>query len=337
MSTNPARGAVMRALVLPRPGTPDTLRRADLPIPEPGPGQARVKVEACGLNPVDYQVAAGGHPDWTWPHVLGLDVAGTVDALGEGVTGVHPGQRVVFHGDLRRPGGFAEFTLADATTLATVPDTVDWAVAAALPCAGMAAFQAVVRRLHVTAGDTVLVTAGAGGVGGFAVQLAARTGARVITTASAHNADHVRKLGADEVVDHRTEDVAARVRELTDGRGVDAVVDTVSPESATANLSLLVHGGGLASVAGRPELTAVAPFTIAPSVHEIALGAAHSDGDERARADLSTMLGELLALVADGNLDPMLSRTLPLGEVPSALGQLSERHVRGKFVHTVSG
>ncbi|MER5753851.1 zinc-binding dehydrogenase [Streptomyces sp. NPDC002088] len=337
MSPHSTRRTTMRALVLDRPGAPETLRLSDLPVPEPGPGQARVKVEACGLNPVDYQVAAEGHPDWTWPHVLGLDVAGTVDAVGEGVTGVHPGQRVVFHGDLRRPGGFAVYALADTTTLATVPDTIEWAVAAGLPCAGMTAYQAVVRRLVVTAGDTVLVTGGAGGVGGFAVQLAARAGARVITTASARNADRVRELGADEVVDYRTEDVAARIRDLTDGRGVDGVVDTVSPESATANLSLLVHGGGLASVAGRPDLTVVAPFTIAPSVHEIALGAAHSHGDERPRADLSAMLGELLTLVADGHLDPMLSRTLPLSEVPSALGQLSERHVRGKLVYTASG
>ncbi|MFD7134682.1 zinc-binding dehydrogenase [Streptomyces sp. NPDC059894] len=322
----------MRALVLDRPGGPGTLRVADVPRPEPGPGRVRVRVEACGLNPVDYQVAAGGHPDWAWPHVLGLDAAGTVDAVGDGVTGVRPGERVVFHGDLRRPGGFAEYVLADEAVLARIPASVDAVTAAALPCAGMTAHQAVVRRLRVTAGDTVLITAGAGGVGGFAVQLAARAGARVIATASAPNAEHVRALGAHEVVDHRTEDVSARVRELTGGRGVDAVVDTVGPESAAANLTLLVHGGGLAAVAGRPDLAVVPPFTLAPSLHEIALGAAYSHGDARARADLSAMLGELLALVADGRLDPMLSRTLTPEQVPAALTELAGRRVRGKLV-----
>ncbi|MFD5319440.1 zinc-binding dehydrogenase [Streptomyces sp. NPDC127098] len=322
----------MRALLLDAPGSPDTLRRAELPVPEPGPGQVRVRVEACGLNPVDYQVAAGGHPDWSWPHVLGLDVAGTVDAVGAGVTDPSPGQRVAYHGDLRAPGGFAEYALADATTLARVPDALDPVVAAALPCAGMTAHQAVVRRLRVAAGHTVLVTGGAGGVGGYAVQLAALAGARVIATASAGNAEHLRKLGADEVVDYRAEDVHARVRELTEGRGVDAIVDTVGPDSATAGLALLAHGGGVAAVAGRPDLTAVAPFGTAPSVHEIALGAAYSHGDERARATLSSTLTELFALVGDGRLDPMVARALTLEEVPAGLTELAGRHVRGKLV-----
>ncbi|TDC26990.1 zinc-binding alcohol dehydrogenase [Streptomyces sp. 8K308] len=322
----------MRALVLDRPGPPDTLRRAELPVPEPGPGQVRVRVEACGLNPVDYQVAAGGHPDWGWPHVLGLDVAGTVDAVGEGVTGVGPGERVAHHGDLRRPGGFAEYALADASALAHVPEALDPVVAAALPCAGTTAYQAVVRRLRVGAEHTVLVTGGAGGVGGYAVRLAALAGARVIATASAGNAEHLRKLGADEVIDYRTEDVHARVRELSGGRGVDAIVDTVGPDSATAGLSLLAHGGGIATVAGRPDLTTLPPFGIAPSVHEIALGAAYSHGDERARADLSSILTELLALVADGRLDPRVTRTLALEDVPDGLTELAGRHVRGKLV-----
>jgi NADPH2:quinone reductase len=177
----------MRALVLDRPGSPDTLRIAALPVPEPGPGEVRVKVEACGLNPSDYLRAAHGMPSWTWPAVLGLDVAGTVDALGPGVTDVSPGQRVAYHSDVNQRGGFAEYALATAAVLAPVPDTV----------------------------DSVLITGGAGRVGGFAVQLAASTGAQVIATGAGHNAEHVRGLGAKEVIDYRTEDVAARVRELT--------------------------------------------------------------------------------------------------------------------------
>ncbi|MFE6892041.1 zinc-binding dehydrogenase [Streptomyces sp. NPDC057694] len=326
----------MRALVLDRPGGPDTLRIAELPFPEPDVGQVRVKVAACGLNPVDYQLARDGHRDWTWPHVLGLDVVGTVDALGPGVTGARLGARVAVHADLRRPGGFAEYAAVDAAALAEVPAGVDAVTAAALPCAGMTAYQAVVRRLHIGKDDTVLVTGGAGGVGGFAVQLSARAGARVLATASAHNADLVRALGADEVIDYRTQSVPERVRELTGGRGVDAVVDTVGPESATAYLRLLAHGGGLAAIAGRPDLTAVEPFTMAPSVHEIALGAAHSHGDTRARADLSAMLTELLSLTAQGHLDPRVMRTLTLDEVPSGLTELAGRHVRGKLVAAVA-
>ncbi|MFC9686426.1 zinc-binding alcohol dehydrogenase family protein, partial [Streptomyces sp. NPDC056948] len=167
----------MHALVLDRPGTCDTLRPADLPTPEPGPGQVRVEVEACGLNPSDYQRAAYGIPEWEWPAVLGLDVVGIVDAVGEHVTHVRPGQRVAYHGDIRERGGFAEYSLADATVLAPVPDGLEPATAAALPSAGLTAYQAVVRRLGVGKGDTVLITGGAGGVGGVAGQHAPQSGA----------------------------------------------------------------------------------------------------------------------------------------------------------------
>ncbi|QWB27331.1 MULTISPECIES: zinc-binding dehydrogenase [Streptomyces] len=323
----------MHALVLDRPGTCDTLRPADLPTPEPGPGQVRVEVEACGLNPSDYQRAAYGIPEWEWPAVLGLDVVGVVDAVGEHVTHVRPGQRVAYHGDIRERGGFAEYSLADATVLAPVPDGLAPAAAAALPSAGPTAYQAVIRRLGVGKGDTVLITGGAGGVGGFAVQLAALAGARVFATEAAHNAEHVEALGAEAVIDFRTEDIPTRVRELTDGRGLDAVVDTIGTDSATANLRLLAHGGGLAAIAGRPDLSAVPPFGMAPSVHEIALGAAYTVGDERSRAQLSGMLTDLLALTAEGRLDPMLARRVRLDEVPAALVELSGRGVRGKLVY----
>nr|WP_240933436.1 zinc-binding dehydrogenase [Cellulomonas sp. IC4_254] len=324
-------------MLLDRPGPPESLRVGHAPDPAPGPGQVRVRVEACGLNPVDHQVAAAGNPAWSWPHVPGLDVVGSIDALGDGVEHLHLGQRVAYHGDLRRAGGLAELALASATTVAVVPRGVAPAAAAALPCAGMTAYQSVRRRLHVAAGDTLLVTGGAGGVGGFAVQLGALAGATVIATAARADAAHVRALGATHVVDHHTEDVPARVQELTAGRGVDAVVDTVGTESAERHLRLLVHGGGLAAVAGRPELTAVPPFTTAPSVHEIALGAAHSHGDLRARADLAAMLSELLALTASGELDPMVSRTVALADVPDALSAIKQGRGRGKVVYLAEG
>jgi NADPH:quinone reductase len=134
------------------------------------------------------------------------------------------------------------------------------------------------------------------------------------------------------VLDYHAEDVAARVRELTGGRGVDAIVDTVSAESATANLALLAYGGGIACVAGRADIDRIAPFTVAPSTHEIALGAAYSHGDDRARRRLSTMLAELLARTASGRLDPMVRRTIRLDEVPRALAELATRHGSGKLV-----
>lgn len=319
----------MKALVLSGDGTADTLTLTDLDVPEPGSDQVRLKVRACGLNPVDHKVAPGKSPG----EILGIDVAGTVDALGPGVTHVAAGDRVVVHLDVTHGGGLAEYCLAPADVLAPIPESVSDTDAAALPCAGMTAYQSVDRRLKITRDDVVLVTAAAGGVGGFAVQLAAGRGARVIGTASARNHEAVRALGAAEVIDYRSEDVPTRVRELTDGRGVDAVVECVG--TATELLPTLAFGGGLAAITGRPDWDAVPPFTTAPSVHEIALGAAHQHGDIRARAELRDMLGELLDLVVAGRLDPRVTRVWDLDEVPQAYAELMDGHVAGKFVAVI--
>lgn len=327
----------MRALVLDRPVMPselcEALRITDLPDPVPGPGEIRVQVEAGALNPTDYQRAQYGVPEWEWPAVLGLDVVGRVDLLGPGVDNVDVGDRVAYVGDIRARGGFADYTIANAMAVAKVPASVSAVAAAALPSAGLTAYQAVVRRLDVAQGDCVLITGGAGGVGGFAVQLAALRGARVVVTEHPDNTDAVLALGAERVIDFRSDGLADAVAEFTGGRGLDGVVDTIGTESATTNLTLLAHGGGLASIAGRPNLDAVPPFRMAPSVHEIALGAAYMVDDTKAVTNLAEMMGDLLRLLSQGELDPMIGRTVDLSEVPAALTQLASRTVRGKIVH----
>lgn len=319
----------MQALVLKESLSASDLELIDAPAPEPGPGQMRVRVTACGLNPVDYKVAGDGRPG----DIPGIDIAGTVDALGAGVSDNHrlrPGDRVAGHLDVTHGGGLAEYCLAPADVLAPVPDALSDVAAAALPCAGMTAYQSVDRRLRVGSGDTVLVTAAAGGMGGMAVQVAALRGSRVIGTASARNHELVKTLGADAMIDYHDGDVAQQTLELTDGRGVDAIVECVG--TATELLPVLAFGGGLAAIAQRPDWDAVAPFTTAPSVHEIALGAAHQHGDQRARDELQTMLTELLELVAAGKLDPRVTATFDLADVPGAYAELMAGHVVGKYV-----
>lgn len=325
----------MRALLLDRPGGPESLRLGEAAPPVAGAAEVVIAVEACGLNPVDSSTLATGHPDWTYPHVPGIDVVGRVHQLGEGVAHLRVGERVAVHADLRRGGGLAEFAAVDARAVARVPEGLDALEAAALPCAGLTALQAVARRLDVEPGDTVLVTGGSGGVGGFAIQLAVLAGARVIATASGPHHDAVRELGAHDVIDYRDQDVIARVLDLTGGRGVDAVVDTVGGESATANLGLLAFGGGIACVAGRADLAAIPEFTVAPSVHEIALGAAHAADDERAIAWLAEGLELLMDLVVADELDPLLTQVVELGDVPAALATIARRHTRGKVVATL--
>lgn len=322
----------MQALVLATAGGPSALRAERLPMPVVAPGHVRVRVDACGLNPVDVGLSRGGNPAWDWPHVLGLDIAGTIDEVSSG-SGWQVGMRVAFHGDLRTNGGLAEYAVADELALAPIPDGLDSASAAAIPCAGMTAYQAVISRLRVAAGDTVVVAGGNGGVAGFAIQLAARAGARVIATASSHH-DRLRSLGAHEVIDYRHPDAVARIRSAAGDSGIDAVVDAVGSANATAHLPLLNYSGGIACVAGRADLSVVPAFTTAPSVHEIALGAAYSAGRAADRKSLGNVLRELLGLAAAGELDPTLTRVIGIAEVPDALESLGSRRTVGKIVAT---
>lgn len=324
----------MKALVLDKPGQPNTLYMTDLPQPVPGEGEVRVRVEAVSLNPVDYKLARAGHPAWSYPFVLGLDVAGTIDAVGTGVDSWQVGDRVFYHGNLARPGGFAEYTVTVAHVMAKIPPEVSFVDAAAIPCAGLTAYQALFRKLHLQAEQTILVQGGAGGVGGFAVQLATHIGATVITTASQHNFDNVKQLGAIHAIDYRQEDVKQRVLEITNGRGVDAILDTVSSASATMGAELLAFGGGLACIAGMPDFSKVS-FDKAISIHAIMLGGVYFSGDQTAQQDLARMAEEMIALVAEKKIDPLVSQVITLDEIPTGLTQLAGRHVHGKIVAEV--
>ncbi|MDM8520731.1 zinc-binding dehydrogenase [Anaerolineales bacterium HSG6] len=325
----------MKALVLDAPGAPDSLYVTDLPMPTPTAGEVRVKVEAVGLNPVDYKVAAWGNPAWQYPFVLGLDVAGTIDALGDNVTEWHVGDRVVYHGNLACPGGYAEYATTPTHVITALPANIPFTDAAAIPCVGYTAYQALFRKLRLAEGQTVLIHAGAGGVGGFAIQLAVLAKAMIITTCSQRNIDYVKQLGADYVIDYQQESIKERVMKITGGRGVEAIVDTLSSDSATAGLEMLAYSGGIACVAGFVDCQKMEPFSKALSIHEVALGAAYGSGDLTAQKDLARMGGEIIDLLHTGSIDPMVSEIVTLEEIPQALNRLAERHVRGKIVATI--
>ncbi|MCG8617901.1 MAG: zinc-binding dehydrogenase [Desulfobacterales bacterium] len=322
----------MKALILETTGAPGTLKLAEHPEPIPSPDDVLVNVAAVGLNPVDYKTAAMGFPTWQWPHILGLDVAGVVARVGESVTGWQPGDRVFYHGDLSKPGGYAEYTTAPAHIVTRIPDGVTFEDAAAIPCAGYTAWQILSRRIPVRSGSTVLVHGGAGGVGGFAVQLARHLNTRVLTTCSEGNFDHVKNLGAHHAIDYKNEDLHSRVMALTDQNGADVIINTIDEASATRDLDLLAHGGHLASVVGLPDISRLTPFTKAVSVHEIALGSAHLNGGRNAQADLAAMGEELITMVREGKLATLLTETVDLASVPEALTRISRRHVKGKIV-----
>lgn len=323
----------MRAIVCSRP-TDDlsTTHLANVAVPDPGPGEVRIKVMAASLNPVDWKLAAGVAPWWTEPHVVGLDAAGVIDALGPDVSGWSVGDRVVWHGNLNKQGVFAEYAVTVAHVMTRLPAEVSWEAAAALPCAGLTAYQALVRKIRLQPGQTIVIQGATGGVGGFAVQIAHQNGARVIALARPEKAEHARKLGADLVLDYAAPDLAAQVREGNGGLGADAMLEVVNPRDARKSLSLLCYNGQLACVDPLPDLSQTPPYTYAASIHEVALGGAYGAGDLRTQRDFAVMGDTLVAMVAAGTLDPMIEHRITLEEVPEYLIRLRRREFDGKVV-----
>lgn len=322
----------MKALLIDKAGSLDDVRLGEVPVPSPGPGQVLIEVRAAGINPADWKIVERGAPGWRFPKVAGLDAAGVVVATGAGVETPPVGSRVVFHGSFAALGAFAEGCLAEAIACAVLPEGLGFEAAAAMPTAGYTAWLAVIDRFRLAAGESVLIHAGAGGLGGFAVQLARRSGATVLATCSRGNFDHVRALGADHCIDYRSEDIAARVADLTSGRGVDAVLDTLSPQVGAAAIAMLAFQGRLACCTGLPDFALLPPLPRGIAIHDIALGAAYVRGDRRAIARMADYGRDLGALIAAGEVDPMVAEVLPFGRVIEALGRSRTGHQRGKLV-----
>lgn len=324
----------MKAIAQSGPGKPEELVMTELDKPVAGSGEMVVRIHAASLNPVDYKMMAAGHPSWSYPHVPGVDASGTVEEIGEGVTEWRKGDRVVFHASVFAGGVCAEYAVTTAHTVSRIPENISFEAAAAFPCAGLTAYQALVRCMHIQPGQSVFIHGGAGGVGGYAIQLARVLGAGLImTSCSSHNFDYVNKLGADLAFDYNNEDVHARMIEATGGEGPDLILNTVNRVISQKDLGALSFGGQLSCIAGAPEIVAdFHPSTKSFTLHKLMLGGAHLSGSIKAQKELAAMGNEFLGLMAKGLIDPMIEETIGLAEVPQALKRLSERHVRGKIV-----
>ncbi|MFF8287830.1 NADP-dependent oxidoreductase [Streptomyces sp. NPDC016309] len=306
----------MRAAVVDAFGTPGTLHVRELPVPVPGEGEVLVRVHAAGVNAIDWATRAGrGVGVERFPAVLGWDVSGTVAATGPGVRRFTEGDAVF--GMPRFPalaGGYAEYAVAPEGELAAKPDGVDHVVAASLPMVGLTAWQTLFEHGALKAGDRVLVSGAAGGVGHIAVQLAAGAGAEVIGTASPANHDFVRSLGAQRAVDYRTVPLG---KEVTD---VDLAVDPMGGPEFHRLLDVVRPGGTLVTLKGEgPDHRRTAQD------HGVraAFTYVHPDGP---------VLDRLAGLLAAGSIRPEIQRTFPLQEVAKAHALGEQGHVRGRLV-----
>lgn len=321
----------MFAMVIDGFGGAERLRPAELPIPEPGPGQVRVRVVAAGVNPADWKTREGflaKYITYAFPFVLGFDLAGVVDALGEGVEYPAVGTRV-FGTSMQGQGlsgSYAEYALAHAAMLQPIPEGIGFAQAAILPTAGTTALGGLVDVGGLTAGQSVLIHGGAGGVGSIALQIAKTMGARVLTTCSAHNADYVLGLGADLAIDYRSRDVVAAC-----GAGVDLVLDAVGQGSLLPHATAIVRPGGT-----YVEIETLLSAASEQDIAHAALAGVRVVSNMIAIDRLPDQLRRLAELVAEGAVIPPLSETWPLRDAADAHRRIEAGHQRGKIALAVS-
>jgi NADPH:quinone reductase-like Zn-dependent oxidoreductase len=338
----------LRQIVITRHGAPEVLELRDAPTPDPGPGDVRIVVRAAGVNFADVLARLGLYPDAPKPPVVvGYEVAGTVDAVGAGVTRVHPGDRVLA---LTRFGGYSTHVVTPADFVFPLPDGLSDAEGAALPVNYLTAVIALYRMANVAPGETVLVHGAGGGVGIAALQLARLRRATIIGIASASKHDALRAYGVAHAIDYRSADVAREVRTLTGGRGADVILDPIGGRSFDTSYRLLAPLGRLVmygvsamataerrrwwdavkTIVQMPRFRPLSLINSNRGVFGLNLGHLWSE-----RAQLGSTMQMLLAEVAAGRLQPVVAKTFPLEAAGDAHRFLQSRSNIGKVVLTV--
>lgn len=307
----------MRAVTQDSFGDPSVLHTVELPKPTPLPSEVLVRVHASGVNPVDAMVRSGAFPMLGQPpFVLGWDISGVVEEAVPGVARFAVGDEVYGMPFFPRAGnGYAEYVAVPSRQLARKPAAVDHVHAAALPLAGLTAWQALVDTAAVAAGDRVLIHAGGGGVGHLAVQIAKARGAHVLATASAAKRDFVLGLGADEVVDYRAVDITRAVRD------VDVVLDTVGGPVGRQSIEVLRPGGLLVTIVDRTDM----------ALRAATIEAGRRFAGVTVEPDYAG-LEQLAALVDAGKLRPYVEHAVPLDDAAKAHELIESGRTQGKIV-----
>jgi NADPH:quinone reductase-like Zn-dependent oxidoreductase len=304
---------MMKAIVAHEYGGPEVLKYEDTPRPEPKENELLVRVIACGVNPADPLVVTGKYAKEFGTHlplIPGYDVAGVVEKAGAKVTKFKKGDAV--YGYALFGGGWAEYAVLAENEAALKPKTATFTDAAAVPLAALTAWQALVETAKLSAGQTVLIQGGSGGVGGFAVQIAKTRGARVIATASTANQDLLKQLGADVAIDYtktKFEEVA---------KDVDVVLDTVGRDTLARSYAIVRKGGIVTTIASRPDQAQLDKYGIR--------------GTSIWSRPAGNQLAEITKLIEAGKIKPIVSEVLPLTGAVKAMQQAETHHTRGKLV-----
>ena len=302
-----ANPAMMKAVVAHEFGGPEVLKYEDAPRPVPNENEVLVRVMAAGVNPVDTYVRSGKFGTPTLPVIPGRDIAGIVEEIGPGVTAFKKGDAV--YGNVNN-GGYAEYAVATEKNLAPKPATLDFVQAAAAPVAARTAWNALVETAHLSAGQTVLIQGGSGGVGTFAIQIAKLRGAKVYATASTANQDLLKELGADVAIDYTMQKFEDVVKEA------DVVLEAAARDNFDRDYTAVKKGGFLVSIVGPADAAKAQQYGIqAPPL-----------------AYSASSLSEVTKLFDAKKLKVVVTETLPLSEARNAQEQVGTHHTRGKIV-----
>ena len=313
MSTD-SQQTTMQAVQIHQYGDASVLELTNVPVPAIESNDVLIKVHAAALNPVDWKIREGYLADMLehkLPLTLGWDVAGEVTAIGESVTRWSVGDAVYSRPNIARDGSYAEYVVVDAHEVALKPNTLDWNHAAAVPLAALTAWQSLYDFADVKDGERVLIQAGAGGVGSFAIQLAKLSGAHVISTCSSNNVDFLKSLGADEVIDYTQQDVG----ELRD---IDVVFDTLGGDALANSWQTLKADGRLVSIVDVPDEETA-------KTHGVNAGFVFVQPNQ-------LQLKVLSDLIDDGKISVTVDSVFPLKDAAAAHAKSETGHAKGKIV-----
>ena len=290
-----------------------------MPRPEPKQDQILVRVIAAGVNPVDGMIRSGmfaKDEKTAFPRILGADIAGVVEKTGSKITKFKAGDAVYAYISLDNEGGYAEYALATENEASPKPKSLDYVEAAAVPVVALTAWQALIDTAKLSAGETVLIHGGSGGVGTFAIQIAKGRGAKVIATASTANQDLLKQLGADVAIDYtktKFEDIA---------KDVDVVLDSVGKDTLARSYGVMKKGGFIVSLVARPDQAELAKRGLR--------------GASLSAEPNSNELAEIGNLIDEKKIRVIVSQTFPLSEARKAHEQVATGHTRGKIVLKVA-
>ena len=301
-------------------GEPEQLIKDSTPIARLQANEVLIENQMIGLNPVDWKLIEWGHDKWQTGQVPGVDAMGVVRAVGSAATHIRIGARVCYHTNLQKNGSFSQYTVVSAKALMAVPNNLSDEAAAAFPCPGLTAWQAL-KKLPQLAGKNILVSGAGGSVGQYLTQLLLQNGAKVYATASPAHHEQLRQWGVVSVFDYKDKNLNQTIGNALHGAPLYAAFDMVSRENAHTLVPLLGYYGHLVCVQDRLEQAPQPAFTTCISFHEIALGAIHQYGSDEQWAELMGAGEQMLHDIACGRLKQV---SMDIGDFNSLPQKLSE-------------